>query len=165
MNFRVQITTSAPDRTAICAELEATRAAFHRMVDSLSEADWHHKSSSSDWTVGEILVHLTWSLEYLPREVAQALRGKGMFNMPKVVADPLSYLYMRWLARTATKDSVTRRYDSAMAAVIAALNDIDDKDWAKGANFYSEGFYSIEDLFHTPIDHFKEHSVGIAVIR
>jgi hypothetical protein len=46
------------------------------------------------------------------------------------------------LARTATKDSLTRRYDSAMAAVIAALNDIDDKDWVKGANFYGEGFYT-----------------------
>jgi hypothetical protein len=82
MNFRVQITTSAPDRTSICTELEARRAAFHRLVNSLSEANWHRKTSSSDWTLREILVLLSWSLEYLPREVAQPLRGKEMFNMP-----------------------------------------------------------------------------------
>jgi hypothetical protein len=52
-----------------------------------------------------------------------------------------------------------------MAAVIAALHDIRDEDWTKGANFYGEGFYSIEDLFHTPRDHFNEHAAAITVTR
>ena len=165
MATSVQINTSTPDRAAIRAELEATRDAFLRLVDSLSDADWHRKSPSSDWTLGEILVHLTWSLEYLPREVACALQGKGMFNMPKAVADPLSLFYMRWLAHKANKGSIVRRYDAAMEGVMEALNDISDEDWTKGANFYGEGFYSIEDLFHTPADHFKEHSAGVTVTR
>ncbi len=158
----VPITTRVPDRAAICAELEATRTAFHRWADSLSDADWHRKSASSEWTLGEILVHLTWSLEYLPREVACAVQGKGMFNAPKLIADPLSLFYMRWLARKATKESIVRRYDTAMGAAIAALNNVRDEDWAKGANFYGEGFHSVEDLFHTPANHFKEHTAGIA---
>lgn len=159
------IKTGSPDRTAICAELETVQAAFHQMVNSLSEADWYRKSPNSDWTLGEILVHLTWSLEYLPREVAHALQGKGMLNIPKAIADPFSLFYMRWLARRANKASVVQRYDAAMAAVKTALVNIRDEDWAKGANFYAEGFYTIEALFHTPTDHFKEHSAGIALIR
>jgi hypothetical protein len=165
MAASIQIKTSVPDRTAIRAELEATQAAFHHLIDPLSDADWSRKSPSSEWTLGEILVHLTWSLEYLPREVTHALQGRGMFNMPKVVADPFSLIYMRWLARKANKASIMRRYDTAMAFVMAALNNIRDEDWTKGANFYGEGFYSIADLFHTPTDHFKEHSAGIVVGR
>lgn len=161
----IQIKTGGPDRAAICEELEAVQAAFHQLVNSLSDADWYRKSPSSDWTLGEILVHLTWSLEYLPREVAHALRGKGMFNLPKAIADPFSLFYMRWLARRANKTSVVRRYDAAMAAVKTVLKDIHNEDWVKGANFYAEGFYTIEDLFHTPADHFKEHVAGIAVMR
>jgi len=163
MNVEVQTKTHAPDRTAIRAELESVQAAFHQLVDSLSDADWRRKSPSSDWTIGEVLVHLTWSLEYLPREVAQAALGKGMFNnLPKAIADPASLYYIRWLARKANRDNIVQRYDAAMAAVIAALDTVRDEDWGKGAKFYGEGFYSIEDLFHTPLDHFREHSVGIA---
>jgi len=161
----IQNKTGSPDRTTIRAELEAVQAAFHTLVNSLSDADWHRKSPTSNWTLGEILVHLTWSLEYLPREVARALQGKGMFNMPKAIADPFSLFYMRWLARRANKASVVQRYDAAMATVRAALSDIHDEDWAKGADFYAEGFHTIEDLFHAPADHFKEHTVGIALMR
>ncbi len=156
-----QSKADVPDRAAILAELEATRVKFHQLANSVSNAEWHQKSPTSDWTLGEILVHLTWSLEYLPREVSRGLRGKGMFNMPKFVADPMSFLYIRWLARKATRESILRRYDAAMAAVVALVDNIVDEDWAKGAKFYGEGFYTIEDLFHTPADHLKEHSAGI----
>ncbi|MCC7449923.1 MAG: DinB family protein, partial [Anaerolineae bacterium] len=163
MNVGVQTNTHTPDRAAIRAELESVQAAFHQLVDSLSDSDWHRKSPSSDWTMGEVLVHLTWSLEYLPHEVAQAALGKGMFNIPKAIADPASLFYVRWLARKANRASIVQRYDAAIAAAIAALHTVCDEDWAKGAKFYGEGFYSIEDLFHTPLDHFKEHSAGIVV--
>jgi Mycothiol maleylpyruvate isomerase N-terminal domain len=85
------------DRGALRSELEATCIAFHALVESLSDDRWHQKSSTSAWTVGEVLVHLTWALEQLPNEVASARRGKGMFNFPKRLADPLSY----WLTKHA----------------------------------------------------------------
>ena len=148
-------------RVALLSELEATRAAFQTLLHSVSELGWRQKSPSSAWTVGQLLVHLTWALEHLPEEVENARRGKGMFNMPKRLADPLSYWYICWIARTATRESIARRYDRAMDASIALLATIPDEDWKRGADFYGEGFHSVEDLFHTSAHHLAEHTSGL----
>jgi hypothetical protein len=149
------------DRDALWSELEATRSVFHALIESLSDDRWHQRSPSSAWMVGEVFVHLTWALEQLPKEVASARRGKGMFNFPKRLADPLSYWLTRWTARNATPEQVVRQYDAAMAAVIRALDEVKESDWALGAEFYGHGFYTIADLFHTPAQHFAEHTAGL----
>jgi hypothetical protein len=149
------------DREALRTELEATCGAFQALIESLSDDRWHQKSPTSAWTVGEVLVHLTWALEQLPREVASARRGKGMFNFPKWLADPLSYWLTHWNARNATREQVVRQYDAAMSAVIRALDEVKGSDWALGAEFYGHGFHTIADLFHTPAQHFAEHTVGL----
>jgi hypothetical protein len=109
------------------------------------------------------MVHLTWALEQLPKEVASARLGKGMFNLPKPLeplGDPLNYWLVRWIARKATPESIAHRYNVAMDAVIRTLAEVKESDWALGANFYGEGFYSIAELFHTPAEHLAEHTVG-----
>jgi DinB superfamily len=149
------------DREALRAGLEATRAAFHHLLDSVSGDRWLKKSPGSAWTVAEMFFHVTWALEYLPKEVAGARRGKGMFNMPKQLADPLSYWYIRLTARNSTPESVGRRFDAAIDAAIKALETVPDSDWERGAEFYGEGFYTVADLFRVPAQHLAEHTVGL----
>lgn len=148
---------SVPDRAALRAELEATRAEFHRLLNA-TVRHWHEKSSTSAWTRGEVLVHLAWALEQLPKEVEMARRGKGMFNMPKWIADPGSYWMIRWQARSVDLESLRRRYDAAMDAAIAALDTVPDTDWGRGAPFYGHGFHSVARLFEVPGEHIVEHS-------
>ena len=145
-------------QAALRSELETTWAAFHLLMEKIPRSGWRQKSPSSAWTIGEVLVHLTWALEYLPDEVEKARHGRGMFNLPKRLADPLSYWYIRWTARNATPASINRRYDQAMDASIRLLGAIPDDDWEKCANFYGEGFHTVEDLFHVPAHHFSEHT-------
>jgi hypothetical protein len=147
-----------PDRAILRAGLEATRADFRRLLDAASGDRWRSKSPSSAWTVGEVLVHLTWALEYLPKEVEMARQGKGMFNMPKWLADPGSYWMIRWQARKSDPESVRRRYDAAIDAAIAALEAVPDTDWHLGAPFYGHGFHTVAALFETPARHLAEHT-------
>lgn len=149
------------DRETIRVELEATCTAFRTLIRSFSAAQWRQKSPGSGWTVAEVAVHLTWALEQLPKEVASAQRGKGMFNFPKYLADPLMYWYTRWMARNATPESIGRRYEVAMASVIRTLDQVNESDWKLGAPFFGHGFYTIADLFHTPAEHFAEHTTGL----
>ncbi len=149
---------SDPLPDALRSELETTRAAFHALLDSVARARWNQKGPTSAWTVGEIFVHLTWALENLPEEVTRARRGQGMFNLPKRLADPLSYWYIRWISRSATPDSIGRRYDAAMDASIRLIETISTEEWKHGANFYGEGFHTVQDLFHTPSHHLTEHT-------
>lgn len=149
------------NRDEIAAELETTRATLHRLLDSISDDRWLQKSPGSAWTVKEVFVHLTWALEYLPKEVTLARQGKGMFNMPKWFADPVSYWLMRWHARSASRESIRRRYDAAVDAAIAALETVPDSDWLLGAEFYGEGFHTVADLFRGPARHLTEHTAGL----
>lgn len=143
-------------------EMEQTRAAFHALLAEVAAARWREKSPTTEWSVGEVFVHLTWALEYLPKEVEAAREGRGMFNMPNWVGAPLSFWYVRWLARSATPASLSQRYDSAMERVIRLLDTIPDDDWSKGADFYGEGFHSVEDLLHSVAKHFGDHTAGMA---
>lgn len=146
------------DRKALRENLEATRDAFHRLAAAVGDRRWREKSPYSAWTMGEVLVHLTWALEQLPKEVEMARQGKGMFNMPKWIADPGSYWMIRFQARKSNAASVLRRYDTAMDAAIAALDAVPDTDWALGAPFYGHGFHTVARLFEVPAEHIREHA-------
>ena len=45
---------------SIRTELDATHTTFHRLLDSLTEADMHKQSLNPGWTNGEILAHMTF---------------------------------------------------------------------------------------------------------
>jgi hypothetical protein len=154
----VQGRAAVVDRAKLRTELEATRAAFHRLLEAAQGVGWDEKCTMSEWTVGEVLVHLTWALEYLPEEVARARRGKGMFNMPKWFADPASFWIIRRQARKSDLQLLRRRYDTAMDAVLAALEAVPDSDWGLGARFYGHGHYTVAELFATPAQHLAEHT-------
>lgn len=144
-------------------ELEAARATFHTLVQTYAGDKWHKGSGTTAWSCGEVLVHLTWAVEYLPKEVACARQGRGMFNTPHWLAwlvNPLSYWYIRWIARSATPAAIRQRYDQAIDATLHVLDTIRDDEWAQGADFYGEGFYSVERLFRTPIEHINAHTKG-----
>jgi hypothetical protein len=151
-----------PDRAVLRAELIETRGEVQRWLNTLTDDQWRQKSAASAWTVAEVFDHLTFALEYLPSEVAAAKRGRGMFNFPKFLADPISHWSTRWSARQATPRAISRRYEAAMAAALQALEAVEDGEWALGADFYGEGFYSVADLFRTPTQHLAEHTAGLA---
>lgn len=142
-------------------KLDANRDEFLALADAISNERWAEKAPSCDWTCGEVLVHLTWALEQLPAEIRSAQREQGMFNYPKRIADPLSYWYTRWLARNETRQSVSRRYSAGITAALAAIDEVPEDAWSKGARFYGERFYTVADLCETPIDHFAAHTAGM----
>jgi uncharacterized protein (TIGR03083 family) len=149
--------TASTAREEIRAELEATRAALLELLASLSDADWRRPTSNPAWAVGDLLHHLVWSLEQLPREVASARRGKGMFNLPPFLRDRLSALYTRFGARQQSLPTIALRYDAAYTAVMQTLEEVRDDEWQRGAPFWGEGFISIEGLFRAQAHHLAEH--------
>jgi hypothetical protein len=155
---------NASRRAALRAELAATQAAVQQLFVDVSAADWRRRSANPAWTVGELLAHLTWRLEQLPREVELARQGRGLYNLPRFLRDPLNVLVTRLYARRHTPQTLARRYDAACAAAVRTLDAVGEDEWGRGAPFWGEGFHDIEALFRAQALHIAEHAGDIRAV-
>lgn len=157
----VEVAPPAGDRHLIRAELVATQAAYLVLLDEIAEQDLRRQSGNPAWTVGEVLTHLTSALELLPREVARARQGKGMYNFPPFLRDPLNALLTRRAGRGQTLQTLRRRYSAATESAMRTLDSVRDDEFSLGANFWGEGFRDIAGLFAAQTDHLTEHGGDI----
>jgi hypothetical protein len=148
------------DREAIRAELQSTRAAYHDLLDSISDDDWKKKKTGNKaWSVKQMMAHMASAPAYTAGSVNMVRRGKG-FNPPSLIADRLNVLMTRWLARKATPDSVAEQYDEGHERLIELLDGVQDDEWSKGAKFFGQ-HQTIEQLFQSVPDHLQEHAPDV----
>ncbi|TET99610.1 MAG: DinB family protein [Dehalococcoidia bacterium] len=152
-------TAGSQCREAIRAEVQTTRAAYHELLRSLSPDDWNKKSANPAWSVGQLMWHVAWGDSYALRGVADCKRGRG-FNPPQFITNTVNMLITRWGARRATPQSVAEKYDAAHTAILAALDEVQDDEWDKGAKMFGE-FETVESVLRSPVSHFKEHKADI----
>jgi len=143
------------------AELEAMASGFHALLAELPDGALARPSLATKWTIGGLLTHAVASLELVPREIACVRAGKGLYNYPSWFSDPVNYAMIWKSARGATPESLDRRFSEAFEHAVTAFAGVNDNEWAKGANFWGEGFRDIEGLFSIQPAHFSEHSAQV----
>lgn len=156
------VSTALPDREALRAQLEETRMAFHALVESLTEEEWHSKTATTAWTVCEVLTHVADGRARLLAAIAHVRQGKNYFNLPSWLRDPLIRWLGTWSARGQTPESILRRYDQAHTAFLAILEGIRDDEWSRGAQCFGDGYKTVLDLCVLPKSHFQEHAAQVA---
>lgn len=149
----------APNRQAIRAELESTRAAFHALLDSLSEADWKKKSANPAWSAGTLMWHLGRGMEFFTQAIEFCRKGKGP-NPPAFIIGPGNMLQTRLGSRGATPQSAREKYDAGHVKLLSSLDSIRDDEWSKGARIYQND-YTIASIFPEAAEHFHEHEADI----
>lgn len=164
----VQMTTEAtpvaiPDVGALKAELEATRDGYHKLVDSLSEDDWKHKSVNPAWTCGELAFHLASSTGFV-RGMVDSAKGGSRFNplylTPRFLLDRLSVMATRMGARGQTAESLKRRYDGDLDRLIAVLDAVEPGAWQSRITVGGDE-HTMEGLFRLVPEHLAEHGEDI----
>lgn len=148
-------------REIIRAELEETGKNFHQLLDSLSNEDLRRKGVNSAWTIGELLVHIIYWLNYTPRVVKMLRKGTGIRNVPLFLFDWANIWLTRFAARKVTVRSIRLRYDAAHDVTLRALDGIRDDEWGKSATFIKGEVSTMESIFHSIRSHFEEHAVQI----
>ena len=149
-----------PIREHIRTELEKTRAAFLDLLQTISDDDLRRKSANAAWTVKELLFHIVLGLEYVPKEVNAARKGKNLMAMPQSLYDRLIIGFTRLGALFQNRQSLLKKYERAYDAVLTCLDSIDETEWQKTTTyFYVEA--TIEELFHRQVIHFEEHATQI----
>ena len=160
--------TAIADRTVLRRQLEETRSAFHAVVEQLSDADWYRKTSSTAWTIGEVLTHLTFTLAHTPEAIEHLRQGKNYHNPPSFL-NWLGPLINRRLAqqsaRGQTRASILAWYDKAHTAMLATVEEMRDDEWGRGAYCFGAGYKTILDLCQYLPGHFQEHAAQIAASK
>ncbi|HEU0297370.1 MAG TPA: DinB family protein [Anaerolineales bacterium] len=174
MNIKHQET-----KDAIRAELEATRTAFHALIDSLSENDLRRKSRNPGWTNGEILVHMTFGFIILNALLPMArVWGRlpkwtsklfaELLNVFTVPFNWINALGARFQARVFTYQRIGKLYDWTYFSLVKQINSIKEDEWERGMHYPTRwdsnfsDFMTIRELFHYPVRHFNFHMGQIA---
>ena len=149
-------------REEIRAELEATRQAYHALLGSLSEEDWSKASGNPAWTVGQLMVHMTFAPRMLPADVKMIRRGGWMPNLPAFLFNWSNVLMTRWVARKETIGTVGVLYDAAHGNALEVLETIQDEEWGLGREYPDwdpmlSGYVTLERLFRYLTLHFEAH--------
>jgi hypothetical protein len=157
--------TQAPDLdlATIRADMEATRAAYHRLLDSRSDADLQRPCVISKWTIQEMLCHMALLIEQaVPMMVKQARKGKPM---PRLLDTRfghwLNYQMAVRAARKASRTSIAQRYDAAHANLLRLLENVREGEWDLPTAYPDGRPLTMETVFHVPTEHFELHAAWI----
>jgi DinB family protein len=166
-------------KTVIKAALESTRAAFHALLDSLTEDDLRKQSLNPGWTNGEILAHMLFGFMILNVLIPMArLWGR----LPKSSSKPFAWLLnaitgpfnwfnalgARMQGTVFTYKRLGKLFDRVHASLVQQVDSIKDDEWQRGMYYpirwdsnFSE-FMTLEKLLHYPVNHFNFHLDQIA---
>lgn len=150
-------------------ELEGTREEYHRLLTSISEEDFLLPSANPAWSVAEILSHMSLAPRYISSDIVFIRRFAWIPKPPAVLFHTFNNWSTKRGARNATHDSLAEHYDVAHVRMIEALENIQDDEWTKGAEYPGwdpmlSGFVTLERLFRYPNEHFQAHKKELEVV-
>jgi hypothetical protein len=150
----------------IRSEMEETRRDFHNLLADISEDDYDRPSLNPEWTIGELLYHISLAPRGLPMDVRLIRRLRWV---PKLPAGPFNWLniyFTRRGAKNATKESLADAYDRAHAGALKSLDSVKHDEWGTGVEYPDwdpmlSGYVTLERLFHYLRLHFDSHEKDI----
>jgi len=159
---------------SISRELEATRASFHEVLDSMHEGDFHRQSLNPGWSNGEILVHILFGFIVLNVLLPMAkVWGKYPPDSSKPFAALLNALTkpFNWInelgARFQSKIFTYRRlgilFDRYYDRLTLKASRIKPEEWDQGMHYPTRwdpnfsDFMTLEKLFHYVAAHTRFH--------
>jgi len=147
-------------------ELESTRQAFHNLLGDVSENDFDKPSLNPEWTIGEMLYHMSLAPRGLPLDVRLIRHLKWVPKLPAGPFNRLNVYFTRRGARNVTRKSLGETYDQAHAETIKALESVKSDEWDLGVQYPDwdpmlSGYVTLEVLFHYIKRHFDSHEKDI----
>lgn len=153
--------SAVPDKEVIRAEWAEMRDGFHQLLAEIPEEAWRRPSKSTRWTIAELCAHIAKDVEDVPMFVDHARQGKDLFNFPSFISQPINWLIIKFAGRGTTPTSLARKFDEDCERALDLLDEIEDDEWGRGANFFGVGRWTVEHIFHQSPRHFEEHAAQV----
>ncbi len=152
-------------------EIETTRLAFHRLLDSLPDEGLSLPSDNPAWNIRQVLYHIAVIPRYMIVEVTLIRKQVWVFQLvprliPKGLFDWLNARLTRLGARGISRRSLGEEYDRSCQAALRALDTVPDADFGKSLNYplwdpMLSGDVTLEYLFGYVKRHFDSHLAQI----
>jgi hypothetical protein len=166
-------------REALLADLAEAHAAFHALLDSLTDADWRQPSRNPGWTNGEVLFHMAFGFIILaalaplvrfwgrvPRRYSK--RFASLLNSATGLFNRVNALGARGGRRIYTRRRLGRKFDRTYAAIVRLVATAKADEWSLGMHYPTRwdglfhDYMTLEDICRYPIAHFRFHLHQIA---
>lgn len=158
-------------RERLQQEIEATRVAFHHLLDSIPEEAFSSPSDNPAWNIREVLFHIAIVPRYMGVEVFMVSRQIRPWQLlprliPKSLFDWLNARMTRLGARGMTRRRLAGLYDRSCQAAQQALNSVADTDFSNSLNYplwdpLLAGDVTVEYLFGYIKRHFDSHAAQL----
>jgi hypothetical protein len=147
-------------------EIESTCQDFHQLLEEVPDELLDKPSLNPDWTIREMLYHMSLAPRNLPSDVRMIRHLKWVPKLPSGPFNRLNSYLTRRGARALDKAALALKYDEAHERTMLALESIKDDEWAFGVDYPDwdpmlSGFVTLERLFHYIRLHFDAHAEEI----
>lgn len=152
-------------------EIEATRLAFHQLLDSIPDKAFFLPSDNPAWTVGQVLYHMSIAPRLMVLDV-QMLGGQRRIYrwlprlVPKRLFDWLNVHLTRYGARKLSRQFLSDEYDRATQSILNVFDSLADADFNRSMTYPDwdpllTGEVSMDYLFGYIKRHFALHATQL----
>jgi hypothetical protein len=168
-------------RQAVHDELEATRAAFHRLVQDATPNDLRRMTHGTRWTNEQLLFHMLLgyliarTLLVLARVFARlpavaSRRFAALLNSATPLFDEVNFYGSCIGARIVDRRRMVATFDQAIAALHRGLATETGTDLQRGMSYpvrwdpFFKEFMTVADIYHYPTQHFDFHRRQLTLV-
>jgi hypothetical protein len=161
------------------AELVASQAEFHELLDLVAPNSWRQPSRNPAWTNGQLLFHIALGFflliplvrimrvfSALPKGASRAFAR--CLNLGTPIFNWINAIGPRVGARVLNAKRLGSTFDSVCRKNLAAIDAMRPEDWGRGMHYPTRweprfaDFMTVESLFRYPAVHMRHHRAQIA---
>ncbi|GIV96708.1 MAG: hypothetical protein KatS3mg057_1365 [Herpetosiphonaceae bacterium] len=149
------------DKTTLLRLIQEEYGRFNALLAELSEEEMIAPGVEDDWSVKDILVHLTNWQTYMITRVRTALRGERPERRPDADMDRINTaIYASH--REQPLHEVRLAFHHSYQVVIETLETLNDEDLAPGSRFRElMGEPALGHIAGNTFEHYREHGANI----
>jgi len=171
---RMDVAEHQTAKVALRNELEAARAAFHALLDSLTDEDLRRPSNNPGWTNGEVLFHMTLAFILVPILVPMlgfwgrlprrySKRFAGILNASTGLFNIVNGLGPRIGGRIFSRERLRKQFDRTHDAIMRRVDSASEAAWGQGMHYPTrweplfQDYMTLEDVLRYPTIHLAFH--------
>ncbi|HSL46451.1 MAG TPA: DinB family protein [Anaerolineales bacterium] len=153
------------------AEMNETRAAYHRLLAQIPDDAFSMPSDNPAWTIGEVLFHMSLAPRFVVTDLRVIISSPWLAKIfmtlvPNTLFHRVNERFTRYGARKLNRIFLAEQYDWAHARALKSLEALQETDFSKSVQYPGydpllSGVVTVGRLYRYIKIHFEAHASQI----